>query len=108
MPVRRGHVAPQNTFLDTIIRKFEGQSKYSTRVHFDDSRRKFSSTNRTVKLEFILIQFIFMKPNDNRMCVREEWECSFSLYSQYNISENIQNDLLKTCFILYTDHLHKY
>lgn len=27
MPVRRGHVAPQNTFLDTIIRKFEGQSK---------------------------------------------------------------------------------
>ena len=28
MPVRRGHVAPQNTFLDTIIRKFEGQSKY--------------------------------------------------------------------------------
>ncbi|ETE55901.1 Potassium voltage-gated channel subfamily H member 7 [Ophiophagus hannah] len=27
MPVRRGHVAPQNTFLGTIIRKFEGQSK---------------------------------------------------------------------------------
>ena len=27
MPVRRGHVAPQNTFLDTIIRKFEGQSE---------------------------------------------------------------------------------
>lgn len=27
MPVRRGHVAHQNTFLDTIIRKFEGQSK---------------------------------------------------------------------------------
>uniref|UniRef100_K7EZC8 Uncharacterized protein n=2 Tax=Sauria TaxID=32561 RepID=K7EZC8_PELSI len=26
MPVRRGHVAPQNTFLGTIIRKFEGQS----------------------------------------------------------------------------------
>ncbi|XP_064130328.1 potassium voltage-gated channel subfamily H member 2-like [Loxodonta africana] len=26
MPVRRGHVAPQNTFLDTIIRKFEGQT----------------------------------------------------------------------------------
>nr|XP_033775070.1 potassium voltage-gated channel subfamily H member 6 isoform X5 [Geotrypetes seraphini] len=25
MPVRRGHVAPQNTYLDTIIRKFEGQ-----------------------------------------------------------------------------------
>lgn len=25
--MRRGHVAPQNTFLDTIIRKFEGQSK---------------------------------------------------------------------------------
>lgn len=29
MPVRRGHVAPQNTFLGTIIRKFEGQSKFS-------------------------------------------------------------------------------
>lgn len=28
MPVRRGHVAPQNTFLGTIIRKFEGQSKF--------------------------------------------------------------------------------
>ena len=27
MPVRRGHVAPQNTFLDTIIRKFDSQSK---------------------------------------------------------------------------------
>ncbi|EHB07360.1 Potassium voltage-gated channel subfamily H member 6 [Heterocephalus glaber] len=27
MPVRRGHVAPQNTYLDTIIRKFEGQSR---------------------------------------------------------------------------------
>ncbi|XP_033854153.2 potassium voltage-gated channel subfamily H member 2-like [Acipenser ruthenus] len=27
MPVRRGHVAPQNTFLDTIIRKFDGQSR---------------------------------------------------------------------------------
>ncbi|KAI8515347.1 Potassium voltage-gated channel sub H member 7 [Branchiostoma belcheri] len=25
MPVRRGHVAPQNTFIDTIIRKFDGQ-----------------------------------------------------------------------------------
>jgi len=28
MPVRRGHVAPQNTFIDTIIRKFDGQSKF--------------------------------------------------------------------------------
>ncbi|XP_056670648.1 potassium voltage-gated channel subfamily H member 6 [Monodelphis domestica] len=27
MPIRRGHVAPQNTYLDTIIRKFEGQSR---------------------------------------------------------------------------------
>ncbi|CAO2645753.1 Potassium voltage-gated channel subfamily H member 6 [Lemmus lemmus] len=27
MPVRRGHVVPQNTYLDTIIRKFEGQSR---------------------------------------------------------------------------------
>ncbi|XP_076147555.1 voltage-gated inwardly rectifying potassium channel KCNH2 [Alosa pseudoharengus] len=27
MPVRRGHVAPQNTFLDTIIRKFESHSR---------------------------------------------------------------------------------
>ena len=30
MPVRRGHVAPQNTFIDTIIRKFDGQSKYNS------------------------------------------------------------------------------
>ena len=28
MPVRRGHVAPQNTFIDTIIRKFDSQSKF--------------------------------------------------------------------------------
>ncbi|KAM8823154.1 voltage-gated inwardly rectifying potassium channel KCNH2 isoform 2-T2 [Spinachia spinachia] len=27
MPVRRGHVAPQNIFLDTIIRKFNSQSR---------------------------------------------------------------------------------
>ncbi|XP_078385982.1 potassium voltage-gated channel subfamily H member 6a [Cetorhinus maximus] len=27
MPVRRGHVAPQNTYLDTIIRKFEVQNR---------------------------------------------------------------------------------
>ncbi|XP_074477387.1 voltage-gated inwardly rectifying potassium channel KCNH2 isoform X2 [Sebastes fasciatus] len=27
MPVRRGHVAPQNTFLDTIIRKFDSQCR---------------------------------------------------------------------------------
>ncbi|XP_016849987.2 LOW QUALITY PROTEIN: potassium voltage-gated channel subfamily H member 6 [Anolis carolinensis] len=27
MPVRRGHVAPQNIYLDTIIRKFEGQNR---------------------------------------------------------------------------------
>ncbi|KAF0046227.1 hypothetical protein F2P81_002756 [Scophthalmus maximus] len=27
MPVRRGHVAPQNTFLGVIIRKFDGQNK---------------------------------------------------------------------------------
>uniref|UniRef100_A0A674C513 Voltage-gated inwardly rectifying potassium channel KCNH2 n=1 Tax=Salmo trutta TaxID=8032 RepID=A0A674C513_SALTR len=27
MPVRRGHVAPQNTFLHTIIRKFEGRNR---------------------------------------------------------------------------------
>ncbi|XP_057714278.1 potassium voltage-gated channel subfamily H member 6-like [Corythoichthys intestinalis] len=27
MPVRRGHMAPQNTFLDTIIRKFESQNR---------------------------------------------------------------------------------
>lgn len=30
--MRRGHVAPQNTFLDTIIRKFEGQSKCGGRA----------------------------------------------------------------------------
>lgn len=28
MPVRRGHVALQNTYLDTIIRKFDEQSKF--------------------------------------------------------------------------------
>ncbi|XP_078397348.1 voltage-gated inwardly rectifying potassium channel KCNH2-like [Cetorhinus maximus] len=27
MPIRRGHVAPQNTFLDTIIRKLEGRNQ---------------------------------------------------------------------------------
>ncbi|KAM6985026.1 voltage-gated inwardly rectifying potassium channel KCNH7 [Aplochiton taeniatus] len=27
MPVRRGHVAPQNTFLGIIIKKFEGQNR---------------------------------------------------------------------------------
>ncbi|XP_033127901.1 potassium voltage-gated channel subfamily H member 2-like [Anneissia japonica] len=27
MPVRRGHVAPQNTFIETIIRKFDGQNR---------------------------------------------------------------------------------
>uniref|UniRef100_A0A1I8INT5 Cyclic nucleotide-binding domain-containing protein n=1 Tax=Macrostomum lignano TaxID=282301 RepID=A0A1I8INT5_9PLAT len=27
MPVRRGHVAPQNVFIDTLIRKFEGQNR---------------------------------------------------------------------------------
>lgn len=32
MPVRRGHVAPQNTFLGVIIRKFEGQSEYLSLV----------------------------------------------------------------------------
>lgn len=35
MPVRRGHVAPQNTFLGVIIRKFEGQSKYDGRRCLD-------------------------------------------------------------------------
>ena len=35
MPARRGHVAPQNTFLGIIIRKFEGQSKYVD-VHVGD------------------------------------------------------------------------
>lgn len=25
MPVKRGHVAPQNTYIDTIIRKFDSQ-----------------------------------------------------------------------------------
>uniref|UniRef100_A0A1I8HUJ3 PAS domain-containing protein n=1 Tax=Macrostomum lignano TaxID=282301 RepID=A0A1I8HUJ3_9PLAT len=27
MPVRRGNSAPQNTFLDTLIRKFDGQNR---------------------------------------------------------------------------------
>lgn len=37
MPVRRGHVAPQNTFIDTIIRKFDSQN------------RKFLISNAQVK-----------------------------------------------------------
>lgn len=28
MPVKKGHVAPQNTFIETIIRKFDGQREY--------------------------------------------------------------------------------
>ena len=28
MPVKRGHFAPKNVYLDTIIRKFEGKSKF--------------------------------------------------------------------------------
>jgi hypothetical protein len=27
MTVKRGHVAPQNTYIDTIIKKFDSQSK---------------------------------------------------------------------------------
>lgn len=27
MPVRRGHVAPHNTFIDSIIRKFDGMNR---------------------------------------------------------------------------------
>lgn len=33
MPVRRGHVAPQTTFVDSIIRKFEGLSEYHYLLH---------------------------------------------------------------------------
>lgn len=28
MPVRRGHVAPKTTLIETIIRKFDTHSKY--------------------------------------------------------------------------------
>jgi len=34
MPIRRGHVAPQNTFIDTIIRKFDGQSESSQIISY--------------------------------------------------------------------------
>lgn len=27
MPIKRGHVAPQNTFIDTIIKKFDSQKR---------------------------------------------------------------------------------
>lgn len=29
MPVRRGHVAPKTTLIETIIRKFDTHSKYT-------------------------------------------------------------------------------
>lgn len=32
MPVKKGHVAPQNTFIETIIRKFDGQRKYQVQA----------------------------------------------------------------------------
>lgn len=39
MPVRKGHVAPQNTFIDTIIRKFDSQSKrYYDNFHVKSKR----------------------------------------------------------------------
>lgn len=60
MPVRRGHVAHQNTFLDTIIRKFEGQSKFEfIRVH-DASTLVFVvfvvllNSDFSLKCEFLL------------------------------------------------------
>jgi hypothetical protein len=36
MPMKRGHVsAPQNTFIDTIIRKFDSQSIYTFFPYYD-------------------------------------------------------------------------
>lgn len=45
MPVRRGHVAPQNTFLGIIIRKFEGQSE----CHLPDVAVMFVYLIATIK-----------------------------------------------------------
>lgn len=40
MPMKRGHVsAPQNTFIDTIIRKFDSQSML---IFFSSLRNKCS------------------------------------------------------------------
>lgn len=32
MPVRRGHVAPRTTLIETIIRKFDTDSKYTISI----------------------------------------------------------------------------
>lgn len=34
MPVRRGHVAPRTTLIETIIRKFDTDSKYTISIDF--------------------------------------------------------------------------
>ncbi len=34
MTVKRGHVAPQNTYIDTIIRKFDSQSNFKTNIYY--------------------------------------------------------------------------
>lgn len=35
MPVRRGHVAPRTTLIETIIRKFDTDSKYTISIQFE-------------------------------------------------------------------------
>lgn len=62
MPVRRGHVAPQNTFLDTIIRKFDSQSKiyFNTRLCF----RPTSSVLIFTKLIYWIIFWLWVRVCD--------------------------------------------
>lgn len=50
MPVRRGHVAPQNTYLDTIIRKFEGQSECVRWDGGDDLESRFCGRSSRIPL----------------------------------------------------------
>lgn len=57
MPVRRGHVAPQNTFIDTIIRKFDGQSKFRRRMLTTGFRaRMLRFTAIDTGLCFVIVQ----------------------------------------------------
>ncbi|VDQ00462.1 unnamed protein product [Trichobilharzia regenti] len=44
MPIKRGHVAPQNTFIDTLIQKFDSQGNKFLSPNFF-SGRKFLIAN---------------------------------------------------------------
>ncbi|KAK3780250.1 hypothetical protein RRG08_047240 [Elysia crispata] len=48
MPVRRGHVAPPNIFIDTIIRKFDGQiDQYHRRQTLQETHSGYAVINKT-------------------------------------------------------------